>query len=467
MHRLVFGILLVAASCQQATEKQDSGKVRLFGQIEGDSPSGQTIQLFDALDREMTSDIAEDGRFSLEMPLSSPGYFLLRVDSKPIQLYLSENYNLTLRLEAGSPEVQITGRGSENNQYIRAFERFEAANKPAYDRLLVRHEEDFLLEARRYRSKCEAFLSNYQAKNVNLDPKFISKERARILYAWANRLVQYPEAHLFYTGEDEFAVSANYHDYKKTVNLDAIDLLTLPEYQNFVTSYIDYEAEILKKKGDKRDLDQIRFDLVTQDINETGVRDFAMFSILRRAMQHGLSGVTKDLLSIFYDQCQNSLMLAEIRGEEHGWLRIAPGKTAPAIKGVTLSGERVNLSQFEGKFIYLNFWASWCTPCTSEYATFAHVAEVIDSNSIVLMSISLDTDRDIWQRHSRERTKPVIDLFLTKDVVNEVREEYQIRSLPRYILVDPSGKIIDSNAPGPSDAALLSLLASFELAALD
>ena len=467
MNRFLFGLLVITLSCHQSTVVKDAGKVHLSGQIFAGSSAGQSIKLFDALGREMASDICENGTFNLNIPIISAGYYTLNVDERPIEIYLAKNYDLSFKIKEGSSDIMISGRGSENNRYIRQFEQFEEVNKPAYDQLLAQKEEDFLIEARRYRSKCEAFLNNFQAKNVNLDPKFIAKERARILYAWANRLTHYPEAHIFYTGEDEFVVSADYHDYKKTVNLNAVDLLTLSEYQDFVTSYIDNEAEILKKKGDKREIDQIRFDLVNQNIIEVAVRDFAMYSILRKALHKGLDPVTADLLSIFYKQCQNSIMLAEIRGEEHGWLRLASGKPAPTFEVITSTGEQVELDQFEGRYLYINFWASWCTPCLPEYDALAHLSDGLDTNSISLLAISVDSDKETWLSLCKKKShSPVIDAFLTQDLNDRVNDIYNVRSLPRYVLIDPSGKIIDANAPAPTDPSLMSLLANFDVASV-
>ncbi|MBK8506423.1 MAG: hypothetical protein IPL46_32025 [Saprospiraceae bacterium] len=356
MNRILIGLIILLLACRDHPEANRQTNTWIGGEIT--NAQGSQIELLDAFGHQISLLDLEEGKgFSFDVILESGGYYRLKNGDAFIPIYLSPGYQLSIKFNPDKVEetLEFAGRGQESNKYIKAYESFEQVNKPTYELLLAKSEAEFLVEARRYRSKSEGFLSKYQTQNFNLDPNFIAKERARILYAWANRLIRYPEAHLYYTGEDDFAVSDTYHDYKKTVNLEAIDLITLPEYQVFITSYIDSEADLLIKKGDKRDHDLIRFDLANQLISEQEVKDYALYRIIQESLQHGMKDQNESLIRNFAKICQNGRMRAEIKSLTERWKNLSKGEEAPVVTGLDRMGNVFELGDHRGKFIYLNF----------------------------------------------------------------------------------------------------------------
>ncbi|MCB0687588.1 MAG: redoxin domain-containing protein [Saprospiraceae bacterium] len=466
MNRIFIGLgFVILIGCAKTPDKKPEENTWITGSI---PQSGQSIGLFDANGYELvTNSVSSDGNFSLSVNTAAGAYYQLRCKSTLIPLYLSPGYNIQISYDTSRRDSIIiyAGRGKESNEYLLAFSQFESINKPAYDQLLAKSEEEFLLETRRYRSKSEAFLNNYQEHHFNLDPNFISKERARILYAWANRLLHYPESHIYYTGEDEFAVSDSYHDYKKTVNLDDPDLISLPEYQTFVKAYIESEAEILQKKGDKRNRNLIRFDLAKQLINESVVRDFVMHDIVMDAIQFGMDMHGESLVQNFLDNCQNSVMRAEVNGLAEEWENISPGNEFPSLSAYDKNGLKFRISDHQGKFIYLRFWTSKCQPCISEYPTLINLADSVNKGNLVVVDLNLDEDQNSWSNIIKTWDQPsILEVQVSRSKIEQVKKKFVINGLPRYILIDPNGIILDPVAPPPSDPSLLEKLAAHPIA---
>lgn len=464
MNRILIGTLLLTA-CQELPKEQPESNTWISGEIR--QAETRQLELYDPFSYLVSIVELKDEIFRIDLNVESGAYYVLKHGKTSIPLYLAPGYQLKMTLESGKSLETLTfeGRGKESNQYIQAFEAFERANKPSYDQLLSKTEEEFLVEARRYRSKSEAFLNNYQLQHFNLDPKFLSKERARILYAWANRLIHYPEAHIYFTGEDDFAVSDTYHDYMKTVNLDAVDLISLPEYQTFIKSYIDSEADILREKGDMRDPDQIKFEVAIQSISEQEVKDFAMYYVMSEVLADGINSVSEDLTAKYLTLSQNSAMRAEIKELFQKWLDLQSGETAPPITAHDLKGEKFSLHDFKGRFVYISFWASWCTPCHSDYENLKSLRSTLDKEEIAFITLSLDDDADVWAKQVTERkSDDITEWRIAEKQIPVIKEKFVLKSLPRYVLLDPEGQIISATAPGPADPSLLHLLAMHAVA---
>ncbi len=105
---------------------------------------------------------------------------------------------------------------------------------------------------------------------------------------------------------------------------------------------------------------------------------------------------------------------------------------------ITLSGERTSLQEFEGKTIFLNFWATWCPPCIAEMPNIQALYEEVRSDSIQFVMVSLDEDpqkaRDFIAR--KDYTMPVYFLAGRKPGV------YNSTVVPTTYIISPGGKIV-------------------------
>ena len=108
------------------------------------------------------------------------------------------------------------------------------------------------------------------------------------------------------------------------------------------------------------------------------------------------------------------------------------------------------MSDFRGKFVYIDVWATWCGPCRAELPHLEKLQEHFRENeNIVFVSVSVDNTKDPWEKMVKEKKLKGVQLF-AKGRKSSISKEYMINSIPRFLLIDTDGKIIDSNAPRPS-----------------
>lgn len=145
------------------------------------------------------------------------------------------------------------------------------------------------------------------------------------------------------------------------------------------------------------------------------------------------------------------------------------GKPSPKFKDyVNVNGGTMSLDDFKGKYVYIDLWATWCGPCIQQIPYLKKIEEEYHNKNIAFVSISTDESRrnggsweaaeKKWRNFVKNRNLSGIQLWSGQDFSFQIA--YQANSIPRFILIDPEGKIVDANAPRPSDPALKSLFAS-------
>ena len=121
--------------------------------------------------------------------------------------------------------------------------------------------------------------------------------------------------------------------------------------------------------------------------------------------------------------------------------------------------DSVSLSSFKGKHLYIDVWATWCKPCKVEYPLLkALEKELSSSNSIDIISISMDREFDKWASYVENNDMKGYH-FHTKHN-SEFVKFYDIGALPRFILLDPNGQIVSADAMRPSDPEIRNYLKS-------
>lgn len=119
-------------------------------------------------------------------------------------------------------------------------------------------------------------------------------------------------------------------------------------------------------------------------------------------------------------------------------------------------GGKTKLEDFKGKYVYIDVWATWCGPCRAEIPFLKQTEEMYHDKNIVFVSISIDVDKDHdkWKNFVSEKQLSGVQLFADKNWYSDFMLSYGINSIPRFILIDPNGNVVNGNAPRPSSAEL-------------
>ena len=130
---------------------------------------------------------------------------------------------------------------------------------------------------------------------------------------------------------------------------------------------------------------------------------------------------------------------------------LAKGAIAPAFKLPDAKGKPVLLSDFKGKVVYLDIWASWCGPCLKEMPYMEALKKKFSNKAVEIVAISIDTDTDRWLAKIASMKLGGIQLIDNKGSQNSrIARDYKIQGVPHFVLIDKNGRIASAFAPRPS-----------------
>jgi thiol-disulfide isomerase/thioredoxin len=130
---------------------------------------------------------------------------------------------------------------------------------------------------------------------------------------------------------------------------------------------------------------------------------------------------------------------------------LGKGKPAPIFEATTIDGKSGSLADLKGKFILIDVWATWCGPCKQQSPYFEKFALKYKKENIQFVAVSTDENIQKWYIAAKSKSKSVLQLHAND--LNLFSKDYDVVSIPRFILIDPNGNFVNANLPFPSDAS--------------
>lgn len=170
--------------------------------------------------------------------------------------------------------------------------------------------------------------------------------------------------------------------------------------------------------------------------------------------------VAADLFMRFSDELKATQMGVELAKELADIKSGSPGSPAKDISAVDINGEQFELSGLRGKYVLIDFWASWCVPCRKGNPHLLQLYAKYESKGFEILGVSDDDSRPEAWRKAVEKDQIGVWKHVLRGLErrgnkyyfeNDISDGYGISSLPTKILVDPEGIIIGRFGPGGSE----------------
>lgn len=124
------------------------------------------------------------------------------------------------------------------------------------------------------------------------------------------------------------------------------------------------------------------------------------------------------------------------------------GKPAMNFIYTDVNGKEVSLSDFKGKVVVIDVWASWCAPCKREIPFFKRLEKEMHGQDVVFVGISIDKGKQAWLDCVKQEGLGGVQLWAPDS--DELTKFYQIAGIPRFIVIDKKGNVVSESAPSPS-----------------
>jgi len=108
------------------------------------------------------------------------------------------------------------------------------------------------------------------------------------------------------------------------------------------------------------------------------------------------------------------------------------------------------INLYKGKVIYLDFWASWCRPCKNEMPHSLKMQQHFKGQDVVFLYISSDRDANAWKNSVKALKITGENYLVSGKVWNEYNTLFNVQYIPRYVLIDKEGNVVNENAKRPS-----------------
>ena len=190
---------------------------------------------------------------------------------------------------------------------------------------------------------------------------------------------------------------------------------------------------------------QVRREFVESHLNSfMGMYHFTYF-----VLDSKLNPVTEEpLLARFSKELQASELGQQAKEKINAAKRRQTGIAATDFTQNDLNDKPFTLSSLRGKYVLVDFWASWCGPCRAENPNLVKAYQQLKSKNFEVVGVSLDQGKEAWAAAVEKDGLPWIHVCDMKGWKNEVATMYGISSVPQNLLIDPKGMIIGKNLRG-------------------
>lgn len=218
-------------------------------------------------------------------------------------------------------------------------------------------------------------------------------------------------------------------------------------------------SSIAEKNGDKIKLeywnkqqtiasDNYKYELSNWVISSKMVKSIAVaHHSLRWHQENDLALMDSILNNLSQNYTQNTHYL-QLKSKVNKIKRTAIGSMAPTFSMPNAESKTISLSDFKGKYVLLDFWASWCPPCRQESATLVRLMKKFESKNFTIISISVDDNKEKWLQAIAKDGYYWNNVCDLKAWSSELAVLYSVSAIPNSFLLDREGKIIAKNLRG-------------------
>lgn len=219
------------------------------------------------------------------------------------------------------------------------------------------------------------------------------------------------------------------------------DLLNIPYAGNILEAYAWFGCE---NKGDMRsEMEYLKEKDLQQEYLLTRASRFKFYDEYQSML---------DWVGLNFFTGNYSNRLKKIK-DRLAWS--APGLQAPDFKAMSLDSTWVNLSDYKGKTVVVDVWATWCEPCKRMLPLFHQLEQDLKNEDVTFINVCIGTwvEMDLWREMAKE-FQIENNTFFVNGWKSEFVTDYHITGVPRYMVFDKNGCIVSVKAPNPSTPKL-------------
>ena len=417
-----------------------------------------------------------EGLFKFQFPIERNIVGELMLGNLRLPLYIQPGDSLAIQITGkGNPTVNISGNSAEENAFLQKFFTPYASmfnDSLNQSKMMSSTIDAFESDLFKLKKEQEGFLKASDTYS-SLRMEFRTFIENQILYHYWGSLLTYPIARanssttiLTVDPLPELMLEG-----MQNLKVNNEEALVAESYRNFLKNYCIYytsKANGYKKFTDysisadkKVAMARAKYEgpiytywLARFIADECG--RLAPFMV--KKMQNDLKEI--DLKSVYFpivkEYCDALPLVENVK--QGATKASTPAGNTKELDLVDVNGKSVKLSDFKGKVVYIDFWASWCGPCRMTMPFSKKLHEQLsekEKKQIVFLYISIDASKDAWLKGIKDMDIQGVNVISPGNWQAKAVKYFQINSIPRYMIMNKKGEVVDFNAKRPSDNAVL------------
>ncbi|MGB4960216.1 MAG: TlpA disulfide reductase family protein, partial [Saprospiraceae bacterium] len=400
------------------------------------------------------------GKFFIQAELESAGIYTISFGYESINVFVIPGDRISLTGDARSLKYAATFKGSHaiENNYLVSYENLKNSTQDkSFESFFSQPESSFTEAVEKRVQYITAEQQDYQKKNGVFDAIFGELINDEISYDAAILKMNYPYYLKYIYPDSTILLSETYDSFLQNIDTDNEQNLWVPSYKIFLPLYLSYKSQNDSTKGELPSA-QLRMKNIAVLFRSVKVKDLLYFNLMKETLEMSIDDASL-IIDDFNRLEKNKNYLTAINGEYEQWKHLAKGQPAPPWEYNNLNGQRISLESLKGKVVFIDVWATWCMPCLQELPYLEQTQGSFSKNSdIVFVSISIDQDKDAWQKMVRQKKLKGVQLIADNAWGSSIISHYKISGIPRFIIIGKNGNIISANAVRPSSKELKTIL---------
>jgi len=406
--------------------------------------------------------IDPDGYFKTFVDIEFPviGYFKIGSMASPI--YLQPNDSIFLQLDESNfkESIRFSGNGSENlmmyTQYFRVSENASKAklNQAETKNFTDVNDEEFIHASDSF-IRANTHLIDSLKNIYHPASEFYSYLKTEMYYRNAEQVVSFPVMKNYMMKlNTPPSYSKPFTDFISKQNFKDETLSRQPDYIKFLNSTLTYFVITSLQPNENISYEELyvrKYTFIQQKIQSRRLQLAVMGALISEAIEINQANFVQKMYDEFIKETADIVLANALKDKMKQVSSLAIGEKATNFILTDINGKKVSLSDFKGKLIYLDFWATWCGPCMMEMPKSIELQKKFSGDkNIVFLFVSIDDDEKKWKQIVKERNLTGTHL-ISPGRNSAIVKQYNVVSIPRHYIISKDGTILDANASGPSD----------------
>ena len=465
---LLLTLGLTFSNCQSSKADKapvyEAALITINGQITNPSASQQNFveNIYGSESLEV-----KHGKFTIQIPSSHPTVLTAYLGNNRLEVYARPGDRILVSFDEKDFEntLAIDGPTTTENEILKQYAQLQTEGIGNFMSNFQLSEADFVTKMENVQSTGLAFINEAVKQYPEVDKEFIQFLKDYNSLSGGSLVGNYETYHKYMVPQDADYIPSD------TFNIFFKKMAKMTPYRPGIPQYIELHKSqkmaLAQKKimADSSLMTPEGFNLAKAQVLEENYKDpqlkeLMTFDNLYEHMQmDGTVDIEEDYQG-FIAKASDDALKMRLKSKHEEWAHLQKGKPAPGFTFPDQDQLSHSLADYKGKVVYIDVWATWCGPCIAEQPYLAEIeAEYAGNNDIVFMGVSIDDEKGMWLNAVTQKEMSGVQLFSEGGFNSEINQKYNIIGIPRFILIDKEGNLVDATAARPSSAGIRGQLA--------